>query len=98
VITKLTNLRRLYAQNLQLTRLPETIGNLTKLHILSLNGNCFTRLPSSMGKLERLRDLTLNGVAWYKARQNQVLSKNHFEDMLQDQNLMRWLEQNDKVQ
>ncbi|KAK7503510.1 hypothetical protein BaRGS_00005049 [Batillaria attramentaria] len=96
VLTKLVKLRRLYAQNLQLTKLPDDIGNLQELRKLYLNGNCFTSLPPSLAKLQCLQDLSLNGVAWCKVRPNQLLSKQHFEEMLDNQNLARWLEQNNQ--
>ena len=66
VVFKLKRLERLYAQHLQLTTLPDEIGDLDNLLILSLNGNCFTRLPDSLAKLQKLTSLSLNGVMWAK--------------------------------
>ncbi|KAL8560611.1 hypothetical protein ACOMHN_062576 [Nucella lapillus] len=96
VITKLTELRRLYAQNLQLTRLPEGVGELRKLRKLYLNGNCFVALPASLSRLQSLQDLSLSGVPWCKIRPNQLLSKQHFEQMLESANLTRWLDLHDR--
>ena len=68
-----------------------------QLRKLYLNGNCFSALPASLGRLRRLQDLGLNGVPWCKTRQNQLLSRKHFEEMLDRENLSRWLDQNDRV-
>lgn len=97
VVTKLTSLLRLYAQSLQLTFLPDDIGNLSNLQNLYVNGNCFSLLPSSITKLQKLKDLSLNGVPWCKVRANQLLSKEHFENMMTEQNLSRWLDANNQV-
>jgi Leucine-rich repeat (LRR) protein len=102
VITRLSCLERLHAENLQLTVLPEEIGNLSSLGKAYLNGNCFTRIPASITKLSKLTLLQLDGVRWYTttstaARQKQLLSKENFEDFLRDNNLMRWLENNNVV-
>ncbi|XP_025077380.1 uncharacterized protein LOC112554025 isoform X3 [Pomacea canaliculata] len=96
VVTKLTSLLRLYAQSLQLTFLPDDIGNLSNLQNLYVNGNCFSLLPSSITKLQKLKDLSLNGVPWCKVRANQLLSKEHFENMMTEQNLSRWLDANNQ--
>ncbi|XP_055863720.1 uncharacterized protein LOC106053574 [Biomphalaria glabrata] len=92
VVLKLKNLVRLYAQHLLLKSLPENIGDLCNLEILVLNGNCLTSLPSSLGKLQQLKDLCLNGVCWIKSRSNGLLSKDHFEEFLSNNNLHPWLD------
>lgn len=43
-----------------ITRLPESIGGLTKLEHLDLPGNCLTELPDSICNLTELKSLNLN--------------------------------------
>jgi len=50
---------RLYLQDNNLTQLPESIGNLSKLQMLILNSNPLTRLPDNIGKLSNLRYLSV---------------------------------------
>ncbi|MBV9209732.1 MAG: leucine-rich repeat domain-containing protein, partial [Acidobacteria bacterium] len=45
--------------NLGLTELPESLGQLTQLHILHIYYNELTSLPESLGQLTQLRALTL---------------------------------------
>ena len=96
-VTKLRRLGRLIAQNMQLMRLPEDIGNLEDLTILQLSGNCISRLPHSFTRLTKLTTLRLNGVAWCPVKANTLLSKEHFEEILQAYHLMAWLEEHDQV-
>ncbi len=51
----------LYLCNNQLTRIPESIGNLTNLTRLSLNDNQLTNLPEGIENLSKLTELYLEG-------------------------------------
>jgi len=44
----------------QLTELPESLRELTRLHTLTLNGNRLTRLPEWLGQLAQLRVLSIS--------------------------------------
>jgi internalin A len=44
----------------KLTELPESIGQLTKLHILNLRNNRLTALPEALGQLTQLQSLNLS--------------------------------------
>ncbi|MBT7073193.1 MAG: hypothetical protein HN855_13850 [Anaerolineae bacterium] len=50
---------RLDLNNMQLTELPETIGQLTQLIKLDIENNKLTNLPKSLGELTQLRSLWL---------------------------------------
>jgi len=45
---------------LQLTSIPESIGDLSSLEVLNLNSNQLTSIPESIGDLSSLEDLVLN--------------------------------------
>ena len=49
----------LYLDDNQLTKLPKSIGNLSKLKVLSLDNNQLTKLPKSIGNLSELQELHL---------------------------------------
>ncbi len=53
---------RLDLRNNQLTTLPESIGNLTKLKYIKLDDNQLTTLPESIGNLTQLNQLDLNKI------------------------------------
>jgi len=55
-----SNLKTLYLSDNQLTELPDSIGNLTKLERLSLVMNQLTELPEWIGNLTNLIKLELN--------------------------------------
>ena len=55
----MTNLRGLHVDDNQLTTLPDTIGNLTKLQYLVLENNPLTTLPDTIGNLTNLRELNV---------------------------------------
>lgn len=97
VILRLTRLKKLHAQHLLLTRLPENIGDLQCLEMLYLGGNCLSTLPASFRRLKRLTTLNLNGVAWMKSRQDAIVSRENFDEFLKAHNLSGWLESNRKV-
>jgi len=59
-LCKLKNLKRLEIDCLQLTTIPNCIGNLKKLEYLDLSYNSLTDLPSGLGELTRLKELYLN--------------------------------------
>ena len=50
---------RLYLLDNNLTQLPESIGNLSKLQMLILTSNPLTHLPDNIGKLSNLRYLSV---------------------------------------
>jgi len=53
---------RLDLSAMNLTELPESLGQLTQLQTLDLAGNQLTALPQSLGQLTRLRILNLGGL------------------------------------
>jgi len=55
-----TNLKELYSSGNELTKIPDSIGNLTNLKILWLNRNELTKLPDSIGNLTNLEILWLD--------------------------------------
>ena len=58
-IGRLTQLRKLYLFENQLTALPESLDRLTQLEALYLGGNRLTALPESLGSLTELQELSL---------------------------------------
>lgn len=64
-ILELTSLRKLYLEvpdqnGLKITALPESLGNLTSLEILSIQYTSLTSLPESLGKLHSLIELDIS--------------------------------------
>jgi internalin A len=57
----LTQLQRLDVGLNQLTRLPESLGQLTQLQKLYVSHNQLTRLPESLGRLTQLQKLDVGG-------------------------------------
>lgn len=63
-ICEFTDLRGLYlGRDVNITSLPEKIGNLIKLEKLYLDGTGICELPDSFGKLSNLTDLQLHNTA-----------------------------------
>lgn len=59
-IIQLTDLKRLYLDNIQLRKVPNEIGTLKKLTYLDLSRNNLETLPSSLGSLVKLKNILLN--------------------------------------
>ncbi len=55
------NLTELHLKDNQLSKLPESIGNLTNLTTLNLGSNQLSKLPESIGNLTHLTTLDLSG-------------------------------------
>lgn len=57
---ELCNLDALYLNDLNLTHLPDWIGNLSQLTTLNVSHNKLTHLPDSIGNLTNLRELKIH--------------------------------------
>ena len=70
-----TNLKELYSSGNELTKIPDSIGNLTNLKILWLNRNELTKLPDSIGNLTNLEILWLDENPWQKPVPKETILK-----------------------
>jgi internalin A len=56
-----TGAKELTLESLNLTRLPNSLGELTQLRSLNVSGNNLTALPESLGQLTQLQSLDVSG-------------------------------------
>jgi Leucine-rich repeat (LRR) protein len=83
------NLISLYAQENQISEVPDTIGNLSKLEELDLSHNEIKVLPASFRNLTSLIELTLNrniisNISWIESMPNLEffnVNRNHLSDL-----------------
>jgi len=59
-VKHMSDLKELWINNIQLTSLPSSIGNLKNLMYLNASDNQLINLPSSIGKLTKLKKLYLH--------------------------------------
>ena len=77
VVTRLPALRLLnFSHNIELKKIPENIGDLSRLETLNLNDTAIDQLPDSLGQLQNLRHLYLKDTGIKKLPDSFVQLKN----------------------